>query len=429
MGQCPPRQHQQLVETPDTIQQVQFGSEQEAPLEGEQSQPTPRGPEKTLVETFRAALLTDTFWKCFEADPHVVSGTSCQFKDLIQVDALVEALLWSSDSQATVAFKHGEPYHRENVFLAYLDHAALCLNESEHYFPSIMDLCQDLAKTFDFVTARLNVYPPLPIPPSTLDTDVVLVQLWGVQRVIVSPAVGLRVSQPRPEPLLMSTMSPGDAIYVPRGLQIRQQTPDGGASRPTLTLALSLRTREQSLGVSLSMHITDLLRENLPQEVDHFCRSAITKPLLQDSATDDGALEAKLMTAAKEIASRVNMASTQKHYEERMETLRQAQREGAARVAELAAGDLPVPRIVATTRMRVVLGVVCQCQPGSTVAHFRRGSASLALPIGRTASQLIHELSDGEAHVVGSLTCADPIERLCVCQVLLFKECLEIVKD
>merc|ERR1712139_399329 len=79
-----------------------------------------------------------------------------------------------------------------------------------------------------------------------------------------------------------------------------------------------------------------------------------------------------------------------------------------------------------TSYVRITKGVRCECQPGSTRALFTRGSETLPLPIGESASYMISELCDGKPHLVSSLTCVDPLERLCVCQVLIFKKCLEV---
>lgn len=71
-------------------------------------------------------------------------------------------------------------------------------------------------------------------------------------------------------------------------------------------------------------------------------------------------------------------------------------------------------------------GVAVRCTPGATSAHFTRGTDTMTLNIASTASALLAALSDQQIHRVDGLPCADPIERLCVCNVLLRKGCLEL---
>mmetsp|Transcript_50557 Transcript_50557/g.156455 ORF Transcript_50557/g.156455 Transcript_50557/m.156455 type:complete len:144 (+) Transcript_50557:781-1212(+) len=137
------------------------------------------------------------------------------------------------------------------------------------------------------------------------------------------------------------------------------------------------------------------------------------------------------MRSAGELASNINVADFRKHFDARMLQLRTDQSKGAEGLlaGSTTAGPRPPPGIVQMTSLIAVCkGIVCRCQPGTEVAHFKRGSETLNLPIGRSASEMIHRLSDGEPHVVGSLPCDDPIERLCVCQVLLLKGCLEALE-
>lgn len=405
--------------------------------------PQPRAPDpnKSLQEGLKDIFAGDAFWDCFGARPIHFPAVSGQL-GLVTIDELIGALILGSDTTATTAFKHGEPYFRDspsNIFLAYLDHATLCLNDAEHYFPVLLQLCQELAESFDYVTSRLLLHPPGAAGPlAQLDHDVVLVQLWG--------QVGLTVAQPGPrgaaqrraEPLLQTMLSAGDVVYVPRGSECRPDTitasPLGEyvASRePLLFLALTVRTPDQSLGSCLGRHLTDVLREKLPNDVDMFLRSSVTKHATAGAGPERDAkrseLQEQLSKSATEVASRINMAGIRKHHEARMESLREAQRAGAVKAAAtLAEQGLPANKVSTASVVRISDGVECRCDRGSSFALFKRGTATLKLPIAKSASSMINELSDGRPHVVASLPCADPVERLSVCQVLIFKECLEL---
>jgi len=418
--------------------------------------------EPSLAEAFCSAVLTPELWRCLEEQrPVHLPRAAPRLPESLGLDDVIAAFTRGGETGATSAYKRGEPYLRENLFLAYLDQATLSLADAERYLRPLLEICQGLAPTFDYVTATLILDPPeCRGPPLAVDSDVLLLQLWGEQRLALRrPLVGMPVTAPRPGALLAPELRPGDALFVPGGIECQVvggalPMPTGGgassagSSVPVLCALLTLRTGEQSLEASLGKLLTDLLRDGgLSAEADGFLRSAVTKRgvperylvhpgkgPVQDAvpaAPASGDLETKLGRFAGELAGRLSAAELRRHFAARMERLREAQREGAERALAASASMGPVPpdgTIQMHTLISVSRDVVCRCQPGSDTAYFKRGHETLNLPIASSASHLISRLSDGRPHVVGSLPCDDPMERLCVCQILVFKGCLEVVE-
>mmetsp|Transcript_25077 Transcript_25077/g.58214 ORF Transcript_25077/g.58214 Transcript_25077/m.58214 type:complete len:151 (-) Transcript_25077:146-598(-) len=99
------------------------------------------------------AILTDEFWQRFnQRRPLYRPGLARQFVSLLAVDELFDALVRGSSTEATSAYKHGEPCFRENIFVAYLDQCTLSLSEAEHYFPWLYELCAGCRSSRDFVS-------------------------------------------------------------------------------------------------------------------------------------------------------------------------------------------------------------------------------------------------------------------------------------
>jgi len=402
----------------------------------------PAAPPVDSSRGFAEAVLQAGLWEAVEARrPLHVPGAGPRLAEALDADAVAAALARGGEQGATSASKRGEPYMRNSIFLAYLDQAALSLAGAERFFPPLLEACEGLAdRSFDYVSARLVLEPASNVglgSPMVPDSEVLLVQLLGEQRLTVQrPLHGLPVTAPRPQPLLSRELRPGDAFLVPSGLECRAAPlrapplPTSGAAGgeeegPVLYVLLTLRAGEQSADVSLGKYLTDLLREgSLSSEADGFLRTAVTKRTAK--AVGDEALAEQLRRTAQELAKQVSGEGLRRHYGQRMEKLRKEQREGAARLsAEGKQKGGPMP-LLSSTRLRVATGVTCRCQDGESVAYFTRGTETLNLPIAETASRLINDLSDSRPHAIGSLRCADVFERLCVCEVLVGKGCLEV---
>lgn len=394
------------------------------------------------------ALTSPEFWDGLEnRRPVYLPGAAAGLPEIISVDEVVEAFTLGSSSGNASAHKQGEPYMRDNYFLAYLDNAMLSLKDAEHFFPQFLALCRALAPTFDFVRARLVLEPPdCEGSHVVADNDLIAVQLWGERRLSlhVQPS-GLAVTAPRPEALLKPTLRPGDALFVPKGVECRAASKPPGAPSiseeptvvgPVLYAILTIGTSEQSFDVSVGQYLTDVLVAGpFSKEADAFFRSAVIKHTVPERYCKDGAvlpdreaaraeLEAQLLRCAGELAAQLTATGLRGHYRKRMQQLRSEQLGAAGKVR--ATGRLPPDGITTRRVVRISRGVKLQCSIGAKVAHFKRGSDTLSLPIAETASALFNALSDGQSHEVGSLPCEDPFEKICVCQVLLFKGCLEV---
>lgn len=406
--------------------------------------------ESVLKDDLMAAFsetLTPEFWDCFKTNrPCHRPGALAEVPQIMDLDAIMTALIHGSETGATLAFKRGEPCLRESIFMAYLDQATLSLTEAEKYFPELLDLCQGLAPQFGFVTSRLVLDPPNQrAPPMTTEGDVFFLCLWGEQQLtLIRPVQGLPMTAPRPTPQLQCTVRPGDVVFVPSGLECRVSPPavaegEASATEPMLNIILTVRTAEHSFGTSLTRYLNDLLREqSLSDETDKFFRTIPTRRDHKDrypdaaqggsrsSAEPKEQLEERLKTHATELTSKFNSKALRENFEKRMQQLRQEQRESAEKLQRnLSQATRPPHLLTSTSSIRVTRGISCLCAPGSSNAKFKRGPETLQLPIFPTASHTISDLTDGKAHVVDTLSCTDPVERLCVCQVLIFKDCVE----
>jgi hypothetical protein len=394
-----------------------------------------------IQEAFQKAVLTEEFNEYMRSKKPFHISSAVADSDFIQTDAVLTAMAKGSETGHASAYKGGEPCTRGNFYLAYLDQASLTLTDAERFFPPLLDLCTSFRPTFPYVSARIVIDPPQArIPTLTADSDMIALQIWGKQRLKICKSIaGLPVTARRPDPLLTPTMCTGDALYVPQGLEVRfEDSPPlqhGETREPTMYAVLSVRTNEQELGTSLGKLVVELLgKSEFPSDSDQFLRSAVTKqtvPRLSHGETSEvdiekrAHIEASLKAGVEEISKQITAARLREHVAKRMEVLYKEQAEGAAKVAKQKVPDVDM-RVFATSHVRVARGVVCECYPGQSKALFTRGGETLPLPIAESASYMISELSDGKPHLVSSLTCGDPLERVCVCQILIFKKCLEI---
>lgn len=313
--------------------------------------------------------------------------------------------------------------------MAYLDGATIALPEAERYLPALLDFCQGLSEFFSFTSATLLLDPPsTKRPVHSAEGDMFVIQLMGPQDVMLVRSVqGLPMTAPRPTPLFKGELGCGDVLFVPQGLDCRA---NGSATEPVIALALTVQTPEQALGPSLSMYMNDMLRQKLSAETDGFLRSAVTRhtrATFDATETSRNSYDERMRASAAELASSLSAAGLRAHFEDRMAKMRQAQGESAAKLVQTAR-QTPLPRnfVTCSSCLQVARGVSLKCTPGDSAAHFKRGTETLSLPIEATASYMLNELSDGAPHELSSLTCADPVERLCVAQVLVFKECIEV---
>jgi len=416
---------------------------------------------------FQRAVLTEEFWASLEEQqPRHLPNVASQLLTSFSIDDIVSAFVRGSEAGFVAAHKRGEQYMRENIFLSYLDNASLNLTGAECFLKPLLAACQTLAPALGgHSVARLLLEPPEGRgPPLIADGDLLLLQLWGDQLLTLRrPTNRMGVSAPRPKPLLAAELRPGDALVVPGGVEchvtggklsvaVARASPSVDApwpqEGPLLYALLPLRMPEQSLDVALAKYLNDVLLESsLSQEADCFFRAAVTKHSRPEryfssktslgSSSDEVAdlatevkgreLAAKLSTSATELASKISAAGLRKHMAARAKQLREEQEKSARKfLTERVVGAEQVVRT--TSFVCVPSQIACHCEKGAAVAQFKRGSETLNLPISPTASGLIAKLSDALPHVVGDLPCEDPVERICVCQILIFKGCLELIE-
>jgi len=409
---------------------------------------------------FQRAVLTEELWACLEAHrPRRLPNAAPQLLASFSIDDIISAFVRGSDAGSVAAYKRGEQYMRENIFLSYLDQASLSLTGAECFLQPLLAVCQTLAPALGGHTvARLVLEPPEGRgPPLVADGDLLLLQLWGEQLLTLRrPTPRLGVAAPRPKPLLAAELRPGDALVVPGGVEchvtggklsmaVARASPSPDApwpqEGPVLYALLPLGMPEQSLDVALAKYLNDVLLEgSLSQEADSFFRTAVTKHSMPeryfssglggsaDSATavNQKELAANLSRSATELAGKVSAAGLRKHMADRAKQLRDEQEKSSRKfLTETVVGAQHVVRT--TSFVCLPSAIACHCEKGAAVAHFKRGSETLNLPISPSASALIVRLSDAKPHVVASLPCDDPVERICVCQILIFKGCLELI--
>eukprot|EP00927_Polykrikos_kofoidii_P041715 TRINITY_DN3556_c0_g1_i1.p1 TRINITY_DN3556_c0_g1~~TRINITY_DN3556_c0_g1_i1.p1 ORF type:complete len:464 (+),score=67.00 TRINITY_DN3556_c0_g1_i1:89-1480(+) len=415
------------------------------------SSPALRGTERVgdgRIASVAEAFSDDFLEKFRTREPLHLSDVVPRIKKVFDVDSIMSACARSSEVGALTITKHGELFMRESFYMAYLDNATLSLGDAEQYFPGLLDVCQVLAPRFGYATARLVIEPPKSRSPSVLVRgDVFVLQISGEQKVTISQPSdqnsALPVTAPRPQPSLACTIRPGDVVFVPTGAEFRKEAngqtehDNTSSSEPLLSVLITVRTEEHSLRLSLAKFVNDALRESMGGAPDAFLRSAVTKstPAKQISDVDAdpeqrSELEAKLRAAVADLRPKIGSSALRDHFEQRMEKLRQEQLEGAMkRQSDAAWYPVKCNAVLSSRLICVSRGVSCRCSAGDRVAHFKRGSETLSLPIERSASYLISELCDGKPHLVSSLPCRDEVERLCVCQILVHKECLVLVDE
>lgn len=352
--------------------------------------------------------------------PLYMPRCAAKFVELIDLDSTMYAFHWGSEHGSLVTHKTGEMRKHGNFSLAYLDHHTLTLMLAERYLPPLYALSAVLMSTFDFVTSRLILIPPgVPLSTMVSSGDTLAVQIWGEQTMLINS------SEPESQHESKTvTMRPGDALYLPLRAECKPcADPDRTTTlsqTPVLCAAMSLRGPQQSLGSALGACLSDLLLVgNLVPESDLTCRTA----LLPGHQMSDNSGDATLKKCIVDLIKGLDAPVLRENLAKRMKMLTQEQFDGIVTAA------LPSHAVMPSSVVRLADGVTCKCKPGENMAFFERGCATLPMLIAPTASRLVHELADGIPHRASSLRCDDPVERLCVCQVLLHKECLSVVRQ
>jgi len=318
-------------------------------------------------------------------------------------------------------FKQGQPCNSDNFILGYLDGASLIVNQVDRYNKTLFDLCRTMAERH-----FLHVFGVAYLTPSSSqavrlhndDQDVFLLQVWGRKNWRIRQAPKLLPyteemvgkDTPVPEEMLRDvvmefTMEPHDVLYIPRGYLHEAAT----GEEPSLHITVTIPTSDYCWGVQLTKHLLQrFLQQEVPRDLYSF---------------DEGALEEKLQGVLKDWTSSLRVDDVLDAFDERMERTNagQLQQFEKAQAAELR------PWVTEDSRVRLMYGVSCWCEPDGEVAIFSRASdgQKLEMPIASSAAALIRSLTSKPQRVT-DLPCRDALERIFVLQVLRGEEVVQL---
>eukprot|EP00931_Biecheleriopsis_adriatica_P079424 TRINITY_DN52822_c0_g1_i1.p1 TRINITY_DN52822_c0_g1~~TRINITY_DN52822_c0_g1_i1.p1 ORF type:complete len:440 (+),score=97.69 TRINITY_DN52822_c0_g1_i1:42-1322(+) len=335
-------------------------------------------------------------------------------------------------------FKNGEPSGLPNPWLAYLDGSSMIVNQADRHHRVLFDLVRGLsARHFHHVFAVMYLTPPesQAVRLHNDDQDVFLLQVFGSKRWTVRNAPQLLCyteemlgkESPVPEhligpPLMEFTMEPHDVLYIPRGHLHEAAT---GSSEPSLHITVTVPTSDFCWGVQLVKHLGLEMRSGmLPPPQRSLCQASLA-PMgsAGPAALDDEALDKKLEELLESWRSKVSAEAVLDSFEQRMERTN----EGQERQFIERCSDGGHVRVTEKTRVRLMPGVSCRCEEGSEDVTFTRATDGrrLDMQVTRAATSLIRALTDRPQRVL-DLPCTDRFARICVLQVLLERDVLQL---
>ncbi|KAL8269690.1 hypothetical protein Esti_006380 [Eimeria stiedai] len=275
----------------------------------------------------------------------------------------------------------------------YLSSASYILNQADRSLPLLSSFCKQLANLLFFhVFAVGYLTPPnsFTVNAHTDAQDVLLLQLWGCKDwgvygfprdlCLSSEMLGKKgpIEEARDNTLsLLScvsfsfcdlgpptkfTLNAGDVLYIPRGMAHKATT----GSQGSLHITITIPTAEFS-------HERGRLASGVKAEEE---RREATKAMI-DEITRHLSYESLLAASDAHAADLSEMQDTQ---------FAVAQRTAAK------------PPLRWQSIVRVAEGIECSCADGAAEAIFRKGSATLRLPICHSASSLICTLSKGQKY-------------------------------
>ena len=212
----------------------------------------------------------------------------------------------------------------DSLFAPYLNGCSVVLNHGDLVSPWIAALCQDLQKTFPHAYANCYLTPPnsQAVPPHADDRDVLVIQLvgskdWRVYQNVPVPfpypheQVG-KQGLPVPTEILegptalLTTMRPGDVLYMPRGF-----VHEASCSRQlSFHVTVALATHDWTLAGMMSMATEAILTRTLDY------RKSILPTLTDDSMN---ALQSKIDSAIKMIQDEVTAENVMTGLKKRLE--------------------------------------------------------------------------------------------------------------
>jgi len=330
-------------------------------------------------------------------------------------------------------FKRGEANDEESFLIAYLDGTTMIVNQAERYEPMLYELCRQLAgEYFYHVFAVMYLTPAnsFAVRLHNDDQDVFLMQVWGKKHWII------RENRPQPlpyteemlgkdepvppehisDPIMSFDMEAGDILYIPRGSLHEATT----TSEPSLHITITMPTSDYCWGVQLVKHLMqDVHAPGVPATVKSTCSSKLVGP---DSLQDNKQLDAMIADVFQNWSSNIKLDGVIDAFERRMSRVNEQQEKTHAQAMSL---QPPRPQVTEGSRVRLMHGISCSCAEDSTVAVFKRDTQRLELPIAKTQGPVIRSLTSRPQNVT-DLPCTDRFERLCVLQVLLSHDVLQL---
>ncbi|CAE8606078.1 unnamed protein product [Polarella glacialis] len=353
--------------------------------------------------------------------------------ELLSVDDVADII--GKAGPSLKMFKHNEPSRLRSFLLAYLDGTSMIVNQADRHNQVILEFCRSLADHFfHHVFAVLYLTPPgsQAVRLHNDDQDVFLFQVWGSKRWTVRNAPQLLPYTeemlgkdcPVPEnlvgpPLLEFTMEAHDVLYIPRGYLHEAAT----GEEASLHITFTIPTSDYCWGVNLVKHLTGQLRsKQLPGPQRSLCQSSLApRGAAGPAVLDDAALDEKLQELLGSLASQLSAEDVVRSFEQRMERTNDNQgRQFSMMTGGERGRPTRPPRVTEDTRVRLMPGVSCHCEPDSEMAVFSRSGDGqhLEMPILKSSSGLVCALTS-KPQWVRDLPTKDPFQRLCVLQLLL----------
>jgi len=321
-------------------------------------------------------------------------------------------------------FRRGDACEEENFLVAYLDGASMIVNQAERYHDRVYDFCRILAaQHFHHVFAVVYLTPPnsYAVRLHNDDQDVFLMQVWGKKHWIMRDAPKLAPyteemlgkDEPVPpelisEPIMSFDMLPGDILYIPRGFLHEATT----SSEPSLHITITMPTSDYCWGVQLVKHMMqEVHSRDAPPSVLKACQTQLVG---SETPLGEETLNANLADMFSHWSSNITVDGVLEAFETRMKRVNEGQDRAHTQAMSL---QPPRPQVTEDTRVRLMNGVSCWCEPDSDLAVFKRDNQRMELPIAKTAASLIRSLT-ARPQKVKDLPCKDTFERLCVLQLL-----------
>lgn len=358
-----------------------------------------------------------------------------QMADLVSLDDVVAII--KGAGHTLKIFRRGEPYDLDNPLVGYLDGASLIVNQADRQHEVLFEFSRTLAERHFFHSfCVLYLTPPgsQAVRLHNDDQDVFLMQVWGrknwkirnAPKLLAYTEEMLGKDTPVPEeliqePILSFTMEPHDVLYIPRGYLHEADTGD----EPSLHITVTIPTSDYCWGVQLMKSFQQAQRHTLTPELDKLSRSSMDKGFELASLSLEE-LDGKIQDVAKNWLANLKLDSVIDSFEQRMAAANLSQDRSFALNTERKAA----PVVTEDSFVRLMYGISCRCEPDSDFAVFSRAMdrRSLEMKIGVSRAPLVKSLKQTPQRV-STLPGKDAFERLCVLEVLLKHEVVQVFQD